>query len=76
MLLLENNDEYSVKLCTAGEGVFDCNRFDDYIYRKDVVHVESDPKPLQYIFIRKPLFYAHLHLQNKYKPGKSLHIAD
>ena len=33
--------------------VFACDRFDAYIYGRDVVHVESDHQPLEMI-MRKP----------------------
>lgn len=67
--------------------VFACRRFHDYIYGRDVVHIETDHKPLELIY-SKPLYRAPPRLQKmmlelqkytlhvKYKPGKELHIAD
>lgn len=66
--------------------VFACSKYHQYIYAKPVI-VETDHKPLEYIF-RKPLTAAPPRLQRMlltlqkydldviYKPGKSLFIAD
>ena len=67
--------------------VFACDRFDAYIYGRDVVNVESDHQPLQMI-MKKPLSDAFKRLQRmllrlqkyllnvRYKRGKEMHLAD
>ena len=67
--------------------VFACDRFDAYIYGRDVVNVESDHQPLETI-TRKPLNDAPKRLQRmllqlqkyslnvRYKRGKQMHLAD
>jgi hypothetical protein len=67
--------------------VFATERFHQYIYGKSDVSVESDHKPLQYIF-NKPLHKCPARLQRmiiriqpynlkvQYKPGRELYIAD
>ena len=67
--------------------VFACYRFEQYIYGKENVIVESDHKPLQAIF-GKPLVSAPKRLQGmllclqmfdltvKYKKGSKMYIAD
>ena len=67
--------------------VFACYRFEQYIYGKENVIVESDHKPLQAIF-GKPLVSAPKRLQGmllclqmfdltvKYKKGSEMYIAD
>ena len=42
--------------------VFGCQRFDQYLARKDKIVVETDHKPLQPIF-KKPIHAAPRHLQ-------------
>ncbi|RLJ22807.1 hypothetical protein DJ031_00235 [bacterium endosymbiont of Escarpia laminata] len=67
--------------------VFACERFNDYIYGRDVVHVESDHKPLETIFKReihmapKRLQRMRLRLQKyplevRYKKGSEMYVAD
>ena len=67
--------------------VFACERFDVYIYGRDVVKVESDHQPLKMI-MRKPLNDAPKRLQRMllqlqkyslnvgYKKGKEMYLAD
>ena len=67
--------------------VFGCGHFEAYVYGCDVVHVETDHKPLEMIKL-KPLNSAPkrlqrmlLHLQKynlevKYKRGDTLFLAD
>ena len=67
--------------------VFACDRFDAYIYGRDVVNVESDHQPLETI-MKKPLSDAPKRLQRmllrlqkyslnvRYKRGKEMHLAD
>ena len=67
--------------------VFACERFDVYIYGRDVVKVESDHQPLEMI-MRKPLNDAPKRLQRMllqlqkyslnvgYKKGKEMYLAD
>ena len=67
--------------------VFACDRFDAYIYGRDVVHVESDHQPLEMI-MRKPLHDAPKRLQRmllqlqkytlnvQYKKGSLMYLAD
>ncbi|KAL9951231.1 hypothetical protein ACROYT_G043856 [Oculina patagonica] len=69
------------------EIVFACDRFDAYVYGRDLVNVETDHKPLEPIFI-KPLAAApkrlqrmllrlqKFNLQVKYKKGKEMLLAD
>ena len=66
--------------------VFACEKFAQYISRRDNVTVESDHKPLQSIF--KSLLHAQCRLQRMmlrlqrynidvtYKPGKQMYVAD
>ena len=42
--------------------VFGCTHFEVYIYGRDIVHVETDHKPLEAIAL-KPLYSALEHLQ-------------
>ena len=67
--------------------VFACYQFEQYIYGKESVFVESDHKPLQVLF-RKPLVSAPkrlqgmllylqmFHLTVKYKNGSEMYIGD
>ena len=67
--------------------VFGCNKFHDYIYGMSTIEVETDHKPLEFIF-KKPLYQAPARLQKMimsiqkypidlvYRPGKQLVIAD
>lgn len=67
--------------------VFACNKFDAYIYGRDLVHVESDHQPLESI-MQKPLNDAPKRLQRmllqlqkytlrvRYKKGTLMHLAD
>lgn len=67
--------------------VFACERFEPYVYGFHLVHVESDHKPLEYIFL-KPLNSAPKRLQRMllrlqkyslcvtYKKGKDMFLAD
>ena len=67
--------------------VFACKKFDKYIFGRDVVHVETDHKPLEEIF-RKSLCNAPARLQRmllrlqrynlevKYKKGSLMFIVD
>ena len=67
--------------------VFACQKFDTYIYGRDVVTVESDYKPLESIF-KKDLASSPLRLQRMlmqlqcynlkvtYKKGKEMFLAD
>ena len=66
--------------------VFACEKFDKYIFRRDVVHVETDHKPLE--IFKKSLCDAParlqrmlLHLQRynldvRYKRGALMYIVD
>ena len=67
--------------------VFSCERFDDYIYGRTNVHVETDHKPLESIFKReihstpKRLQRMRLCLQKytldvSYKKGAEMYLAD
>ena len=67
--------------------VFACDRFDAFVYGRDLVNVETDHKPLEAIFIKplaatpKRLQRMLLHLQKynlqvKYKKGKEMLLAD
>ena len=67
--------------------VFACERFEPYVYGRDLIHVESDHKPLEAIFC-KPLHSAPKRLQRMllrlqkyslyvaYKKGKTMFLAD
>ena len=67
--------------------VFACEKFDEYIFGRDAVHVETDHKPLEEIF-KKSLCDAPARLQRmllrlqrynlevKYKKGSLMFIAD
>ena len=67
--------------------VFGCQRFDQYLARKDKIHVESDHKPLQTIF-KNPIHSAPCRLQRMclrllrynldvgYKKGSRMYLAD
>ena len=67
--------------------VFACEKFDQYVYGREKVHVQSDHKPLEVIF-RKPLVTAPKILQRmllrlqrysldvKYTRGSEVYIAD
>ena len=67
--------------------VFACEKFDKYIFGRDVVHVETDHKPLEEIF-KKSLCDAPARLQRmllrlqrynldvRYKRGPLMYIAD
>ena len=67
--------------------MFACNRFDPYIYGREVLHVETDHKPLESIVL-KPLNSAPTRLQRmllklqryslnvKYKRGGKMFLAD
>lgn len=67
--------------------MFACDRFDAFVYGRDLVNVETDHKPLEAIFIKplaatpKRLQRMLLHLQKynlqfKYKKGKEMLLAD
>ena len=67
--------------------VFACERFNDYIYRRNGVNVETDHKPLE-VIKTKPLNNASARLQRmmlrlqrydlrvRYKQGKFMYLAD
>lgn len=64
--------------------IFACERFEPYIYSRDLIQVESDHKPLEAIFC-KPLHSApkglQLQLQNyslcvTYKKGQDMFLSD
>lgn len=67
--------------------VFGCEKFSQYISRRDKVTVKSDHKPLQSIF-KKSLLHAPMRLQRMmlrlqrydldvvYKPGSQMFVAD
>ena len=67
--------------------VFACERFNQYIYGRDSVHIQSDHKPLEAIF-RKPLTAAPKRLQGmllrlqkfsldvRYMKGTEMYLAD
>ena len=67
--------------------VFACEKFNDYIYGRKVVHIETDHKPLESIFKKeirmapKRLQRMRLRLQKyslevKYKKGSEMYVAD
>ena len=67
--------------------VFACDRFDAYVYGRDLVNVETDHKPLEPIFTkalaaapkrlqRMLLRLQKYNLQVKYKKGKEMLLAD
>ena len=67
--------------------VFECERFNDYIYGRNVVHVETDHKPLESIFKKgihmapKRLQRMRLRLQKyplevRYKRGSEMYVVD
>ena len=67
--------------------VFACNKFDAYIYGREVINVESDHQPLEAI-MKKPLNNAPNRLQRmlmqlqkyslqvRYKKGTQMYLAD
>ena len=67
--------------------VWSCHKFDQYIYGRDIVHVESDHEPLQAVF-KKPIQQSPKRLQRmrmalqnysldiQYKKGRLMFIAD
>ena len=67
--------------------VWSCHKFDQYIYGRDIVHVESDHEPLQAVF-KKPIQQSlkrlqrmRMALQNysldiQYKKGRLMFIAN
>ena len=67
--------------------VYGCDHFEPYVYGREVIHVESDHKPLKMIVL-KPLDSAPkrlqrmlLQLQNynlkvKHKKGEYMYLAD
>ena len=67
--------------------VFACEKFDQYVYGRDKVHVHSGHKPLEVIF-KRPLVIAPKSLQRmmlrlqryslevKYVRGSEMYIAD
>ena len=67
--------------------VWSCHKFDQYIYGRDVVHVDCDHEPLQAVF-KKPMDQSPKHLQRmrmapqnysldiRYKKGRLMFIAD
>ncbi len=67
--------------------VFACEKFDQYVYGRDKVHVQSDHKPLEVIF-KRPLVTAPKRLQRMllrlqryslevtYVRGSEMYIAD
>ena len=67
--------------------VWSCKKVDQYIYGRDIVHIESDHKPLQAVFKKsihqspRRLQRMRMALQNysfdiKYKKGRLMFIAD
>ena len=67
--------------------VWSCKKFDQYIYGRDIVHIESDHEPLHAVFNKsihqspKRLQRMRMALQNysldiKYKKGRLMLIAD
>ena len=54
--------------------VFTCERFETYIYGRDVVHVDSDHKPLETIVLKLRLQKYNLEL--RYKKGCDVFLAD
>ena len=67
--------------------VFACDRFDAYVYGRDLVNVETDHKPLEPIFMkpldatpkrlqRMLLRLQKYNLQVRYKKGKEMLLAD
>ena len=67
--------------------VYDCEHFEPYVYGREVVHVESDHKPLEMIVLKsldsapKRLQRMLLQLQKynlkvKYKKGENMYLAD
>ena len=67
--------------------MFACDRFDAFVYGRDLVNVETDHKPLEAIFIkplaatpkrlqRMLLRLQKYNLQVKYKKGKEMLLAD
>ena len=67
--------------------VFACDRFDAFVYGRDLVNLETDHKPLEAIFIkplaatpkrlqRMLLRLQKYNLQVKYKKGKEMLLAD
>ena len=67
--------------------VWSCHKFDQYIYGREIVHVESDHEPLQAVF-KKPIHQSPKRLQRmrmalqnysldiQYKKGRLMFIAD
>lgn len=67
--------------------MFGCERFNQYLARRERIYVETDLKPLESIF-RKPLLAAPCRLQRmllrlqkynlavSYKPGSQMFLAD
>ena len=67
--------------------VWSCHKFGQYIYGRDIVHVESDHEPLQAVF-KKPIQQSPKRLQRmrmalqnysldiQYKKGRLMFIAD
>ena len=67
--------------------VFACDKFDQYVYGREKVHVQSDHKPLEVIF-KKPIVTARKRLQRMllrlqrysldvtYTRGSEMYIAD
>jgi hypothetical protein len=64
-----------------------CTKFDQYIYGRSVIHVETDHKPLETIFRKRIssspkrlqrmlMFLQKYTLEVNYKRGKDLYIAD
>ena len=67
--------------------VFSCDRFEAYVYGRELVNIESDHKPLEPIFLksldsapkrlqRMLLRLLKCSLQVKYKKGQDMHLAD
>ena len=67
--------------------VFACDRFEAYVYGRELVNIQSDHKPLEPIFLksldsapkrlqRMLLRLQKYSLQVKYKKGKDMHLAD
>ena len=67
--------------------VWSCHKFDQYIYGRDVLHVDSEHEPLQAV-VKKPIHQSPKHLQRmrmalqhysldiRYKKGRLMFIAD
>ena len=87
LLQLHQPVSFSSRALTQTAIVFACEKFDKYIFGRDVIHTETDHKPLEEIF-KKSLCDAPARLQRmllrlqrynldvKYKKGPLMYIAD